>query len=632
MATIKRVFSRVQINYVYFGLLFVILSFIHGYHASLIENGSFIFKWYFIAYAISQSLLEVLLLAILSEWINWFFPKVAHYCFISFTFILCFAHFIDFFLVRLMDISFWNALSFVMDESLANFKELLYATHVSIAIWLMGAILGITLLLFGLLFFHFTEKIAQKKTLFIKTSHSLVIFCALPFLFLLSDRIMQHFISSGMYLDYQKVLPLKDTFISSKAGIISLPSYLKEPEKEEKVLAAINSRDFSQKEKPDIYIFIIESLREDFLTGEVAPNLNRFKNENLSTPLALSSANGTQLSWFSIFYSKFPFYFSKIKSPEWSSGSPALQILKKMGYSIDVLSSVRLSYYQMDKLIFGEKEKLAKFSYFFPFGNATKAYESDQKAMAKLIQLSTEKESGGRCFIVFLESTHFGYSWPTKSFSRFEPTIDEINYLSILFSKNDLEKIKNRYRNSIYFLDSLFGKFTESLKENGSWENAVVVVTGDHGEEFYEQGHLFHASNLSKMQTSVPIYYKLGKNLNITPAEMGSHIDIFPTIFHYLLKDQQLFSDFFDGESIFCENKFPYAFSARFNAGRSPYEMLIHNGKYKLLTRFFDKKRVFQSDKLEILDAKDNSDLSISYSLDKVQNDFSPAFKKICTP
>jgi membrane-anchored protein YejM (alkaline phosphatase superfamily) len=405
---------------------------------------------------------------------------------------------------------------------------------------------------------------------------------------------------------------------------------LKEPEQEEMVLSTLNSRSLTLSEKPDIYIFIIESLREDFLTTEIAPNLNQFKAENFSTPLAISGANGTQVSWFSIFYSKFPFYFNKIKLPEWGKGSPALQTLKKMGYSIDVLSSARLSFYQMDKLIFGEKEKLANFSYFFPFGTDTKAYESDQRAMASLIERSNEKSSGGRCFIVFLESTHFGYSWPDKSFSRFQPTVDKINYLSILFSKDDLEKIKNRYRNSIYFLDALFGKFVEGLKETGSWDNSVVVVTGDHGEEFYEQGHLFHASNLSKMQTTVPIYYKFGKEWNLKANEIGSHIDIFPTLFHYLLKDEKPVLDFFDGESIFCQNKFPYAFSARFNAGRIPYEMLIHNGKYKILTRFFDKKKVFQSDKLEILDAKDNSDVSVGYSLEKIQNDFSPALKKIC--
>ncbi len=632
MATIRRIFSHIQINYIYFGLVFLVLSFIHGYHASLIEQGTFIFRWYFIFYAISQSLLEVLFLAILSAWIGRIFPKVAQDCFILLTFFLCMAHFVDFFLVRLMDISFWFGLGFVMEESLANFKELLYATHISLAVWLMGAILGITLLLVGLLFFRLTEKITQKRPIFIKLSHSLLIFCAFPFLFLISDQILQYFASEGTYLEYQKTLPLKDTFVSSKTPTLSLPSHLKEPANQENIIAAIETTDFSLAKKPDIFIFVIESLREDFLTEEVAPQLNAFKKENLSTPLALSSANGTQLSWFSIFYSKFPFYFNKIKSPEWTAGSPALQILKKIGYSIDVLSSARLSFYQMDKLIFGEKEKLAQFSYFFPFGTDTKAYESDQKSMAKLIELSSEKTGGGRCFIVFLESTHFGYSWPENSFSRFEPTTDKINYLSLLFSKNDLEKIKNRYRNAIYFIDALFGTFVQHLQEQNIWKEAVVVVTGDHGEEFYEQGHLFHASNLSKMQTTVPIYYKLGTNQDIVAASMSSHIDIFPTIFHYILEDPQQVAHFFDGESIFSKNKFPYLFSARFNAGRIPHEMLIHNGEYKLLARFFNKRKVFQSDKLEIIDIRDLNDVSIGYSLEKIQNDFSPALQKICAP
>lgn len=624
--------SHFQINYIYFGFVFFVLSFIHIYHVCLIENGSFAFRGYFIFYALGESFLEVVLLVIANEWIKRFFPRYAHYCFIVFTFFLCLVHFIDFFLVRLMDISLWYAMEFVLDETLENFQELLMATHVSITTWIMGGILAIALVLTGLLFFHLTEKLSQRKAIFLTHRSYLAILLISPFLFLLGSQIFKEMASSSVSVEYQKVLPLKDTFMASTKQVIPLPADLKEPAKEDEVLKTIQRLDLPNSNQPDIFLFVIESLREDFLTAEISPELRKFKNENLSTPISLSGANGTQISWFSIFFSKFPFYFHKIGPSQWKKGSPGLQILKKLGYSIEVLSSVRLSYYQMDKLIFGEGKKLANIQYFFPYGTETKPCQSDQMAIAKLIESVKQKEPGGRCFIIFLESTHFDYSWPDKTFVRFKPTTEKINYLSILFSKKDLEKIKNRYRNAIYFVDALFGKFTEALKERGIWDNSVIVVTGDHGEEFYEQGHLFHASNLNTVQTSVPIYYKLGNNADISPGAMSSHIDIFPTIFHYLLKDENLLANLFDGESIYRKSRFPYVISSRFNAGRTPYELSIHNGEYKLLARFLNKNKVFRSRKLQILDTKDNIDIPVIYSLQKIEHDFSKAFEKICNP
>lgn len=622
--------AQFHFNYIYFGFLFLFFAFIHACHVCLLDQGSLFLRFYFILLAISESLFEVALLALLYAWIKRSLPQFAHKTFILFTFALIAIHSVDFFLIRLMDISFWYALSFMMDESIANFKELLYATHVSFWTWLFGALSAALLLFLGLRLFHFTDKFSQIKSRPIRCRTLLLSFAIYPLLFLAGNQLFEPHFPCGTCAEFHKVLPLKGTLLSSAKMELSLPSTVLLPEKEEAALERIKNFPLSIEQKPDIFIFVIESLREDFLTKEVAPHLHTFKKENLSSPLSLSGANGTQVSWFSIFFAKFPFHFTRLEPSHWKMGSPALQLLKKLGYSLHVISSVRLSYYQMDSLIFGEKEKLAEFSYFYPDGSDTKAYESDQKAIAKLLKEVKEHEGGGRCFLIFLESTHFDYSFPSKTFSRFQPITDNINYLSIAFSKKNLEKIKNRYRNSIYFLDALFGKFTEALKEKGLYKDSLIVVSGDHGEEFFEQGHLFHASNLSNMQTSVPIYYKLGDHREITPSAMSSHIDIFPTLFHTLLKDEKYASDLFDGRSIYGESRFPYTITARYNAGRAPFELLLNNGEYKLLTRFSNQTNIYKSENVKILDVRDLYDHSLHYSSDKIQNDFSKAFEKIC--
>ena len=628
-------FKRVSINYIYFGLLFVVLSFIHCYHVGILEKGGASLKSYFALHVIAETFLETSFLILLVDIAKSYFPKVFTYFFIALTFILFLAHLLEFPLVRIMDFSFWYALGFVTQESYQNLIEMLYASHISLAGWILGILFALFFLSLGLLFYSYSEKISAKKPLSMP-GYALVICCLLtPCLLNFSDHIAIEISGPAVYAQYQKTLPCKDLFFSCHREMVQLPGTLKKPKSQEEVAQLIVSNDFKLDRRPNIYLFVIESLREDFLTSEIAPHLAQFKQENLSTDLSFSSANGTQISWFSLFYSKFPFYFNVINSSNWHLGSPALQVLKKMGYKIEVFSSVRLAYYQMQDLLFGKEGKLSDAYYLFPSDDEIAAHICDQNTISKLIEkMQGDSDEGGKCFVIFLESTHFGYSWPVNDKPLFGPVMNSINYFSIALSKQNLEKVKNRYRNAVYYIDSLFGTFMQTLKNSKNAEESIVVVTGDHGEEFYEEGHLFHASNLSHPQTGVPIYYKLGNNRDL-PGKVtknSSHIDIFPTIFHYLLKNEEAYSALFDGQSIFNAQRWPYMVAGRYNASRSPYEFFIHDGSCKFIGQFANKKEIFNSEAIHILSIQNLADEHLPYSVETVQTTFGPALERLFSP
>jgi hypothetical protein len=42
----------------------------------------------------------------------------------------------------------------------------------------------------------------------------------------------------------------------------------------------------------------------------------------------------------------------------------------------------------------------------------------------------------------------------------------------------------NLYKNSAYYVDSLVGRIIDDLKRNGRLNNTMVIITGDHGQEF----------------------------------------------------------------------------------------------------------------------------------------------------
>ena len=617
-----------RINYVFFGLYFLIISIIHVIHVFLIEPELSFSTYFFSIYALSQSFLETLSLLIGVLLVRRCAPRLLN-CYVIFVFFMFLSHLIDFPLMRLMDMSFWYALHFVSQESYENFIELLLASNVSLFVWFLAGLGGIALLMSGLYLFRITERMAARRVCQISMPLlSAVLFTTSLFLVSWDHGVRRH-VSQAFFDRYQKTLPWKSTIYPSRIEHVALNAPLKELQGEEELFQKLDSRIFSLVHKPDIYLFIVESLREDYIIPEIAPHLSQFKQEHISFPLALANANATHLSWFSLFYSQFPFYWGKASPDERKQGSLSLGLLKKMGYRIFVSSSARLGYYQMDQIIFGQGNHLAEEIFVPDDMETSEPYQRDTKAMEHLYS-KMEKEESGRVFITFLDATHFDYSWP-REMTQFYPFGEKINYFKIALSRDGVNDIKNRYRNSLFFVDSLFGKFFDVLKRAPGGEEAIVVITGDHGEEFYEHGNLFHASTLSQPQIHIPLYYRFGaKNLlnNRVKCGMTCHMDVFPSIFEYLT-GEDLLSDVLQGESIFKEARWPYTVVGRFNASRSPAEFCIHKGESKVTARFSEEADIFKSKSIKIVSTKNCQDENIPKEISSLYEEFGTALDRI---
>jgi len=612
--------SRSSINYIYYGFLFFLLAVLHSCHIILIEPGSLFTRLFFSVYAVGQCLLEVIILVIVGKLLQKGFPSLVRVFFVTFTFLLLISHLIDFHLVRLMDWTIWYTLGILTQESYKNIIEMLYASHISLLIWVVGAFLAFLLVVCGLVFYKLTDKVSAKKPLFYTSSRLMKNFCLTLAILAIWDIVGMRFARDAKWEQYQKVLPWKTTFFSPNAEHLTVAAPLKKEKDASVFLKESDPRLLKVTYKPNIFLFVAESLREDYMNPQIAPALFAFKAENISFPFAFSNANATQMSWFSIFHSKLPFYWA---NPH-KSGSLPLYILKKMGYKIHVYSSSRLDYYAMDEKIFGKEKSLLDSYHFFSNNQGMPNYQSDANAMAALKEeISNNQEKEGNVYIVFLESTHFDYSWPEQKIARFLPFSEGINYFKATCSKDHIEEIKNRYRNAIHYIDSLFGKFVTALKEKEKWNDSIVIFTGDHGEEFYEHGHLFHASDLCHEQTHVPLYYRFPRwQMPIT--RVTSHIDIFPSILHYLI-GEEFMPKVFDGESIFSKKKWPFVISTRYNASRAPSEFYIHNGQAKLHLKFVQESQIFKCRSLEIIGMENTKGELIPSDHQQIQEQFGDA-------
>jgi glucan phosphoethanolaminetransferase (alkaline phosphatase superfamily) len=592
-----------SINYIYFGIYFLII---------VVTSASGIFtkaplhdsKFFFFLYAVGQAALETCLLVFLSHLLQRKARPKLFLVFIGLTFLLLILHILDCLMDKILDLSIWQAISiFVLSETFSNFLLLLDASGIPLWLWmvLFGALASIPLI--GVAIYRATEIITQKKPLPFDHIPS-AIFC-IPFALFLWDISASRIIHPNTYTAFLQSLPWKSTFLQPK-NVVMHTGYLSRPPQEEIVTQELIKIEPLASKKPNIYLFVIESFREDFITKENAPNLFEFKNQCVTSNVTLSGANASHPSWFSIFHSQFSFLWNLVQQSGWTIGSPPLHVLKQLGYQIRLYTSAQLSYYGMEELLFGKKTSLLNSYQKFHHTSYLPAAETDLQALKALqTDLSTHPSlQEGQLFLIFWDATHFDYSWPKTWTPKFIPFANEMAYFSAFPSKKQIQKIQNRYRNAIHYVDHMFGDFLQKLPNQ---EDAIIIVTGDHGEEFFEHGNLFHGSHLVKEQTSIPLFMKFGSKTTEN-QKLITQMDIFPSIIDYLSEKK---IPFLQGKSVFQKTDKPYGLISRFNAGKTPYEFCIHNGENKMIARFANERNILESKQIKIISLQSSDDKNL---------------------
>lgn len=117
----------------------------------------------------------------------------------------------------------------------------------------------------------------------------------------------------------------------------------------------------------------------------------------------------------------------------------------------------------------------------------------------------------------------------------------------------------NRYKTSVHFVDSLAKQVIDTLDEAGDLENTLIVITGDHSQEFNDNklNYWGHNSNYTPAQTHVP-FAIIGPSV---PEGIGadwgvkftSHEDVVPTLMESYLGIASPASDYSTGVSLYSE-------------------------------------------------------------------------------
>ncbi len=96
----------------------------------------------------------------------------------------------------------------------------------------------------------------------------------------------------------------------------------------------------------------------------------------------------------------------------------------------------------------------------------------------------------------------------------------------------DLAHLRALYDGEVHAADRAFGTFVDLLKFFGLYDDSVIVLLSDHGEEFAEHGGYSHGRTLYDELVRVPLIVKLprGQGAGTRAAAPVSLVDVAPTL------------------------------------------------------------------------------------------------------
>ncbi len=283
-------------------------------------------------------------------------------------------------------------------------------------------------------------------------------------------------------------------------------------------------------QRPNVLLVVVESQRRDSLralggTRPVMPYLDVLAEQGLLFTNAYAQSNATDYSVPSILSSLYPLrhreqnVFDDLRYPR----TLIHDVLKAVGYRTGVFSSSNdrwgnvVGFYTTPSLdvvfypeVYEGETVMAPqdtgFMHRVKEGIFQKGTLDDAVTVDRFLSWVREGPAD-RPFFAFLnlQTAHFPYQMAFSIDTPFEPsTLDfDASFGSYPYEKRHV--MRNRYDNSLRRVDGELRRAMEELEALGQGDRTVLVVVGDHGQEFFEHGRVTHGQLMHQEVLQVPL-------------------------------------------------------------------------------------------------------------------------------
>lgn len=301
--------------------------------------------------------------------------------------------------------------------------------------------------------------------------------------------------------------------------------------------------------KPNIIYIVLDSWNYRSFTPEVCPNITAFGMKSCVFTNHFSGSNGTRGGIFSLFYAIPPLYWDDVEITK----TPPVFIteLQKHKYDIWSITSATIANPPFNRTVFASVPNI---QLCVEDGDAL---TRDTRVADQFIKTLSQNRTRKNPFFAFLffDLPH-AISLPKNVKKQFTPSWEAANYLS-LNNNTDPTPFFNLYKSCVYNDDILVGRVIKALEENKMLNNTIVVITGDHGQEFNEnkKNYWGHNGNFSRAQIGVPLIVYFPSQKPQAYHHMTTHFDIAPTILKRALHVTNPISDYSLGYDLFNPQK-----------------------------------------------------------------------------
>ena len=347
-----------------------------------------------------------------------------------------------------------------------------------------------------------------------------------------------------------KLIPAR--IILSNIEQINRDKYLQPRQSSAALRYPLNPLECTPVTKPyNIVLIVIDTWRFTTLQENSTPHLKEFSKNSFNFSEHFSGGNSTQAGMFSLFYALPNSYWTAMLDQ--NHGPLLIKTMLNHHYETAIHWSGQMLVPAFDKTLFHDIYPLEKKT------SREKPVENDRYITEKALQFLDQHDPNRPFFLFTMYLTAHNYCETDKFPTPLQPSIKKCNRLLVNNTTDPLPYF-NRYRNALTFVDGQIGQVLDTLKEKNLYDNTVVIITGDHGEEFNDNhnNYWFHASSYSDFQLKIPLLIKWPKTQAKQLTHFTSHYDLVPTLLQRVFHCTNPASDYSLGHDLFGPHKENY--------------------------------------------------------------------------
>jgi membrane-anchored protein YejM (alkaline phosphatase superfamily) len=290
----------------------------------------------------------------------------------------------------------------------------------------------------------------------------------------------------------------------------------------------------------NVLLVVIDAMRADALTPEVAPRLSALAQSSIEFDGHYSGGNSSRAGMFSLFYAIPATYFDEFAS---RARPPVLMdVIRQHGYELGIFASSPIyRLVDLDRTAFAHVPNLRLET---PVGDDSSA--RDRTLTGEWLEWLGRRDPS-RPFFGFI---YYNAAVSVEPPAGYHPAIPAPTRASAQLRSRNV-----RYLEAVHYVDSLLGQVLDDLQRRRLLDRTVVIVTSDHGIEFDENGLGFkgHGTSYSDYQMRTPLVVRWPGRSPGKVARRTSHNDIAPTLLTELFGCANPPSDYASGSSLFSD-------------------------------------------------------------------------------